>query len=314
MKNHTTLVEFIIVGFSNDHHVNIILLVVLSAVFLLTVVGNITVVTLSFVDHRLQSPMYFFLRNFSLLEICFSFVIMPRFLYSLLTERKSISVPGCFLQLLLFFLLGSCIFFHVGMMSFDRYMAICRPLHYGTIMNGRVCFQLVLSCWVMSFFIMFPPAFMAVLVPFCGPNVINHFYCDTAALLQLSCMDTGHIEIMILVSTSVLILGNFTVTVISYGCIITTIMCIPSTTGRKKAFSTCSAHLLVVVILYSSSIFRYVRPSQRGARDFDKFVAFFFSVVAQMLNPYIYALRNEQVKQALKDACGRVLSKCSRLS
>ncbi|XP_065271070.1 olfactory receptor 6C76-like [Emys orbicularis] len=309
MKNQTMVVEFIIVGLSNNPHVNIILFVVLSVVFFLTVTGNIAVVTLSLVDHRLQSPMYFFLRNFSLLEICFSLVIMPRFLYSLLTERKSISLPGCFLQLLLFFVLGSCIFFHVGMMSFDRYVAICHPLRYGTIMNGRVCFQLVLGCWVMSLLIMFPPAFMAVLVPFCGPNVINHFYCDTAALLQLFCIDTGHIEVMLLLSTSLLILGNFTVTIISYGCIICTIMRIPSTTGRKKAFSTCSAHLLVVVILYSSSIFRYVRRSQRGAEEFDKFVAFFFSVVAQLFNPYIYALRNEQVKQALKDICGRAFSK-----
>ncbi|XP_050774850.1 olfactory receptor 49-like [Gopherus flavomarginatus] len=309
MKNKTRVVEFIIVGLSNDHHVNIILFVVLSVVFFLTVMGNIAVVTVSLVDHRLQWPMYLFLRNFSLLEICFSLVIMPRFLYSLLTERKSISLPGCFLQLLLFFVLGSCIFFHVGMMSFDRYMAICHPLRYGTIMNGRVCFQLVLGCWVMSLLIMFPPAFMAILVPFCGPNVINHFYCDTAALLQLSCIDTGHIEVMLLLSTSLLILGNFTVTIISYGCIVSTIIRIPSTTGRKKAFSTCSAHLLVVLILYSSSIFRYVRRSQRGAQEFDKFVAFFFSVVAQLFNPYIYALRNEQVKQALKDICGGAFSK-----
>ncbi|XP_044840878.1 olfactory receptor 49-like [Mauremys mutica] len=309
MKNQTMVVEFIIVGLSNDHHVNIILFVVLSVVFFLTVMGNIAVVTLSLVDHRLQSPMYFFLRNFSLLEICFSLVIMPRFLYSLLTERKSISLPGCFLQLLLFFVLGSCIFSHVGMMSFDRYMAICHPLRYGTIMNGKVCFQLVLGCWVMSLLIMFPPAFMAILVPFCGPNVINHFYCDIAALLQLSCIDTGHIEVMFLLSASFFILGNFTVTIISYGCIICTILRIPSTTGRKKAFSTCSAHLLVVVILYSSSIFRYIRRSQRGAQEFDKFVAFFFSVVAQLFNPYIYALRNKQVKQALKDICSRAFSK-----
>ncbi|KAM7150967.1 olfactory receptor 6E1-like [Macrochelys suwanniensis] len=315
MKNQTnsTVVEFIIVGLSNNHHVNTILFGVLLVVFLLTVIGNITVVTLSLVDHRLQSPMYFFLRNFSLLEIFFSFVIMPRFLYSLLTERKSISLPGCFLQLLLFFLLGTCIFFHVGMMSFDRYMAICHPLRYGTIMNGRVCFQLVLGCWVMSFLLMFPPTFMVVLLPFCGPNVINHFYCDTAALLQLSCRYTGHIEVMILVSAIVILLGTLTVTIISYGCIISTIMSIPCTTGRKKAFSTCSSHLLVVVILYSSAIFRYIRPGQRGTRDFDKIVSFMYSVVAQLFNPYIYALRNEQVKQAFKDIYGRAISKCLRI-
>ncbi|XP_067419589.1 olfactory receptor 6C76-like [Emydura macquarii macquarii] len=314
MKNYTTVVGFILMGLSNNHHVNILLFVVLLVVFLLAVIGNITVVTLSLVDHRLQSPMYFFLRNFSLLEICFTFVIMPRFLYSLLTERKSVSVPGCFLQLLLFFLLGSCIFFHVGLMSFDRYMAICHPLRYSTIMNGRVCFQLVLSCWVMSFLLIVPPVFMVVLLPFCGPNIINHFYCDVAALLQLSCMETGHIEVMIYVSATVILVGTLTVTIISYGCIISTIMRIPSTTGRRKTFSTCSAHLLVVVIVYSSSIFRYIRSSQRGTRDFDKIVSFLYSVLAQLFSPYIYSLRNEQVKQALKDACGKAFPKWLRLS
>ncbi|XP_034643720.1 olfactory receptor 6C4-like [Trachemys scripta elegans] len=314
MKNQTMVVEFIIVGLSNYHHVNTILFVVLLVVFLLTVIGNITVVTLSLVDHRLQSPMYFFLRNFSLLEICFTSVVMPRFLYSLLTERKSIPLPGCFLQLLLFFLLGTCVFFQMAMMSFDRYMAICHPLHYGTIMNGRVCFHLVLGCWVMSFLLIFPPTFMVVLLPFCGPNVINHFYCDTAALLQLSCIDTGHIEVMLLVAAVVVLPGTLTVTIISYGCIICTIMRIPSTTGRKKAFSTCSAHLTVVVILYSSAIFRYIRPGQRGTHDFDKVVSFVYCVVTQLFNPYIYALRNEQVKQALKDIFGRTISKCRRIA
>ncbi|XP_050774848.1 olfactory receptor 49-like [Gopherus flavomarginatus] len=314
MKNQSTVVEFFILGLSNSRHLNIALFVVLLVIFLLTIMGNITVVSLSLMDHRLQSPMYYFLRNFSFLEICFTSVIMPRFLYSLLTERKFISLPGCFLQLLLSFLLGTCVFFHVAIMSFARYVAICRPLRYGTIMNGRVCFQLVLGCWVRRFLLIFPPTFMVVLLPFCGPNVINHFYCDTAALLQLSRVDTGHIEVMILVSATIILLGTLTVTIVSYGCIISTIMRIPSTTGRKKAFSTCSAHLMVVVILYSSSIFRYIRPEQRGTRDFDKVVSFLYSVVAQLFNPYIYALRNEQVKHALKGVCGRAFSKSVRLS
>ncbi|XP_050774852.1 olfactory receptor 49-like [Gopherus flavomarginatus] len=296
MKNQTMVVEFIIVGLSNKHHVNIILFAVLSVVFLLTVIGNIIVVTLSLVDHRLQSTMYFFLRNFSLLEICLTSVIMPSFLYSLLTERKFIPLPGCFLQLLVFFLLGTCVFFHVAIMSFDRYTAICGPLRYGTIMNGKVCFQLVLGCWVMSFLLIFPPIFMVVLLPFCGPNVINHFYCDTAALLQLSCVDMEHIEVMLLVAAVVVLPGTLTVTIISYGCIICTIIRIPSTRGRKKAFSMCSAHLTVVVILYSSAIFRYIRPGQRGTQDFDKVVSLVYCVVTQLFNPYIYALRNEQVK------------------
>ncbi|XP_030401641.1 olfactory receptor 49-like [Gopherus evgoodei] len=297
MKNQTIVVEFIIVGLSNKHHVNIILFAVLSVVFLLTVIGNIIVVTLSLVDHHLQSTMYFFLRNFSLLEISFTSVPMQRFLYSLLTERKFIPLPGYFLQLLGFFLQGTCVFFHVAIMSFDRYVPICRPLSYGTIMNGRVCFQLVLGCWVMSFLLVFPLTFMVVLLPVCGPNKpLNHFYCDTVPLLQLSCVDTEHIEAMLLVAAVVVLPGTLTVTIISYGCIICTIIWIPSTRGRKKAFSTCSAHLTVVVILYSSAIFRYIRPGQRGTQDFDKVVSLVFCVVAQLFKPYIYALHNEQVK------------------
>ncbi|XP_032645897.2 olfactory receptor 6E1-like [Chelonoidis abingdonii] len=257
MKNQSTMVEFIILGLSNSRRLNTALFAVLLVIFLLTIMGNITVVSLSLVDHCLQSPMYFFLRNFSLLEICFSLAIMPRFLYSLLTERKSISLPGCFLQLLLFFLLGTCIFFHVGMMSFDRYMAICHPLRYGTIMNGRVCFQLVLGCWVMSFLLCFPPTFMVVLLPFCGPNVINHFYCDTAPLLQLSCRDTGHIEVMILVSATVILLGTLTVTIISYGCIISTIMRIPSTTGRKTSSPKFNGLKPLVIVLFRAAFHRY---------------------------------------------------------
>ncbi|CAM9813971.1 unnamed protein product [Bubo scandiacus] len=300
--NHTTVVEFVLLGLTDSRHLEIILFLFLVIAYFLILLGNITVISITSVNHFLQTPMYYFLRNFALLEITFTSTFIPSTLYSLLTERKMISLPGCFLQMLLFFYLGTCTFFHVATMSFDRYVAICRPLHYTTIMNNRFCRQLVLACWTVSFLLMFPPTIMIVQLPFCGPNVMNHFYCDTSLLLQLSCTDTGFIEGLMLIILIIIIPGTLMITAASYGCIMITIWHIPSSTGRKKAFSTCSAHLMVVMIFYSTCIYRYIRPAQRGGRDSDKVLSFFFSVVTQMLNPYIYSLRNNQVKQALKES------------
>ncbi|KAM6114780.1 olfactory receptor 6E1-like [Phoenicopterus ruber ruber] len=298
-------VEFILLGLTSNHFLEIILFAILFVAFLLILLGNITVIIITLVDQRLHIPMYFFLRNFSIVEICFTCTFMPRTLYSLLTGAKTISLSGCFLQLSLFFILGICTFFHVALMSFDRYVAICRPLHYATFMNNRFCLQLVLGCWVVSFFLVFSPLTIILHLPFCGPNVINHFYCDMAPLLQLSCTDTGLIEKVMLVTSVLILPGTLSVTAFSYAYIVYTVTHIQSSASRKKAFSTCSAHLIVVATLYSSSIFRYIRPSQRGGRDFDKVVSFLYCVITQLCNPYIYTLQNEQVKQALKDLVAR---------
>ncbi|NXI93795.1 OLF49 protein, partial [Psophia crepitans] len=300
--NQTTVVEFVLLGLTHSRRLELMLFVFLVIAYFLILLGNITVISITLVNRFLQTPMYYFLRNFALLEIAFTSTFIPSTLYSLLTERKMISLPGCFLQMLLFFCLGTCTFFHVAAMSFDRYVAICRPLRYTTMMNGRFCLQLVLSCWAVSFILMFPPTIMIVQLPFCGPNVMNHFYCDTPQLLQLSCTDTGFIEGLMLAVIIIIIPVTLIVTAVSYGCIIITILHIPSSTGRKKAFSTCSAHLMVVIIFYSTSVYRYIRPAQRGGQDSDKVLSFFFCVVTQMLNPYIYSLRNNQVKQALEES------------
>lgn len=310
--NHTTVVEFVLLGLTNSRHLEIILFLILVIAYFLILFGNVTVISITLVDHLLQTPMYFFLRNFAILEITFTSTFIPSTLYSLLTERKIISLPGCFLQMLLFFCLGTCTFFHVAAMSFDRYVAICRPLHYTTIMNNRFCFQLVLACWAVSFLLMSPPIIMIVQLPFCGPNVLNHFYCDTSQLLQLSCTDTWFIEGLLFILSIIIVPGTLTITVISYGCIITTILHMPSSSGRKKTFSTCSAHLVVVTVFYSTSIYRYNRTAQRGGQGSDKVLSFFFSVVTQMLNPYIYSLRNNQVKRALKESMSKAFSSSQR--
>ncbi|NXA57566.1 OLF49 protein, partial [Nothocercus julius] len=310
--NNTRVVQFVLLGLTNSRSLAVFLCIFLMIAYFLILLGNITVITITLVYKCFQTPMYYFLRNFALLEIAFTSTFIPSTLYSLLTEEKTISVPGCFLQMLFFFYLGTCTFFHVAAMSFDRYVAICQPLHYSAIMNSRFCLKLVLACWVVSFFLMFPPTIMIVQLPFCGPSIMNHFYCDTSLLLQLSCVDTRFIEELMLVVVIIILLGTLIVTVISYGCIIVTILHISSSTGRKKAFSTCSAHLMVVMIFYSTSIYRYIRPAQRGGRHSDKVLSFFFCVVTQMLNPYIYSLRNNQVKQALKRSV--LKTSCSSLS
>ncbi|KAM6233984.1 LOW QUALITY PROTEIN: olfactory receptor 6E1-like [Spheniscus humboldti] len=298
--NHTTVVEFVLLGLTNGRRLEIIL-------FLLILLGNITVISITLVNHFLQTPVYYFLRNFALLETTFTSILIPSTLYSFLMEEM-ISLPGCFLQMLLFFYLGTCTFFHVATIFFDQYVAICHPLHYTTIMNNRFCHQLVLAYWAVSFLLMFPPTIMIVQLPFCGPNVMNHFYCDTSLLLQLSCTYTAFIEGLMLIILIIIIPGTLIVAAISYGCIIITILHIPSSTGRKKAFSTCSAHLMVVMLFYSTCIYRYIHPAQRGGQDSDKVRSFLFSVVTHMFNPYIYSPRNNLVKQALKESILKVFS------
>ncbi|KAM6395719.1 LOW QUALITY PROTEIN: olfactory receptor 6C74-like [Rhynochetos jubatus] len=195
-------------------------------------------------------------------------------------------------------------------MSFDPYVAICHPLHYTTVMNNRFCLQLVLACWAVSFVLMFSPTIMISQLPFCGSNIMNHFSCDTSLLLQLSCTDTEFIEGLMLIILIIIIPDILIVIADPYCCIIVTILHVPSSMGRKKAFSTCSAHLMVAMIFYSTCIYSYVCPAQRGGQD-DK-VHSFFSVVTQMLNPYIYSLRNNQVKHALKESILKAFSSSLR--
>ncbi|NWU41661.1 OLF49 protein, partial [Hylia prasina] len=297
--NHTTVVEFVLLGLANSCHLEITLFLFLAIAYFLILLGNISVITITLTKNSLQTPMYYFLRNFALLEITFTSTFLPSTLYSLLTERKMISLPGCFLQMLFFSCLGTCTLFHMAVMSLDRYVAICHPLHYTAIMSNRLCLQLILSCWALSFLSTFPPTIMIVQLPFCGPNVMNHFYCDASLLLQLSCADTAFIEELMLIILIIILPGTLIVTAVSYSCIIVTILHIPSSAGRRKAFSTCSAHLMVLTVFYSTCIYRYIRPEQRGGQDSDKILSLFFSVLTQTLNPYIYSLRNRQVKQAL---------------
>nr|XP_032645817.1 olfactory receptor 6M1-like [Chelonoidis abingdonii] len=296
------VMEFVLLGFSLSQPMEFLVFMLLLAIFALTLMGNMAIITVVYVDPRLHTPMYFFLCNLSLLEILFVLSITPKMLGNLLSQAKAISFWGCITQCYFYFFLGTADFILIAIMSFDRYMAICHPLHYPVIMSGRVCVFLVMGCWLVGFLSTLCPLILLCQLPFCGPNVINHFFCDYAPLVMLSCVDTHFLLMIEYVLSSVVLLTSLSVTAVSYLYIIVTVFHIPSSTGRRKAFSTCTSHITVASILYGSVIFMYARPPSQGhSLDLQKVVAVCNVIVSPLLNPFIYTLRNEKVKKALKE-------------
>ncbi|KAM4881400.1 olfactory receptor 6C74 [Thomomys bottae] len=306
MKNYTGVTTFILLGLTNDPQLQAIIFFLLFFTYLLSVMGNLTIITLTLLDFHLKTPMYFFLRNFSFLEITFTTVCIPKFLVSMASGDKTISYNDCAAQLFFTILLGATEFFLLAAMSYDRYVAICKPLHYMTIMNSRVCNVLVFASWLSGFLIIFPPLLMGLQLDFCAANTIDHFFCDVSPILQLSCTDTDVIELMMLFSAIFTLLVTLVLVILSYSNILRTILRIPSAQQRKKAFSTCSSHMVVVSISYGSCIFMYVKPSAKEHVSLNKGIALLSTSVAPMLNPFIYTLRNKQVKDALKHMTKRI--------
>ncbi|XP_010987750.3 olfactory receptor 6E1 [Camelus dromedarius] len=302
MGNLTTVTEVILLGLSDACELQMLIFLGLLLTYLLTLLGNLLIVVITLMDRRLHTPMYYFLRNFVVLEIWFTSVIFPKMLTNILTGHKTISLAGCLLQSFLYFFLGTTEFFLLAVMSFDRYVAICNPLRYVTIMNKRVCVQLVLCSWMTGFLVIIIPSLIIFQQPFCGPNVINHFFCDNFPLLELICADTSLIELLGFIMANLSLLGTLSVTATCYGHILHTILHIPSAKERQKAFSTCSSHITVVSLFYGSCIFMYVRSGKGShGEDRNKVVALLNTVVTPMLNPFIYTLRNKQVQQVFKE-------------
>ncbi|XP_010599111.3 olfactory receptor 6C76-like [Loxodonta africana] len=224
------------------------------------------------------------------------------------TGDKTITYNCCAAQLFFAFLLGASEFYLLAIMSYDRYVAICKPLHYTTIMNSKICIQLVLGSWMAGFLIIFPGLILGLGLDFCDSNIIDHFYCDTAPLLQISCTDTHLLEMMSFILALVTLLVTLVLVILSYTYIALTILKIPSANQRKKAFSTCSSHMIVISLSYGSCIFMYIKPSAKQRIYLMKGVSVVNTSVAPLLNPFIYTLRNQQVKQAFKNLLQRVLS------
>ncbi|CAO2581782.1 Olfactory receptor 6C74 [Lemmus lemmus] len=305
MANHTSVKEFVLLGLTDDVNLQAILFLFLLLTYILSAMGNSAIILLTLLDYRLQTPMYFFLRNFAFLEISFTSVFVPKMLVNIGTGDKTISFAGCFTQYFFAILLGATEFYLLAAMSYDRYVAICKPLHYMTIMSSRICNLLVFASWLSGFLIIFPPLIMGLQLDFCAANTVDHFFCDVFPILQLSCTDTHIIELMALFSAILTLLVTLVLVSLSYTHIIRTILRIPSSQQRKKAFSTCSSHMVVVSISYGSCIFMYVRPSAKERVTLNKGIALLSTSVAPMLNPFIYTLRNKQVKDAFKNMTKR---------
>lgn len=305
MKNHT-ITTFILLGLTDDPQLQIPIFVFLFFTYLLSVTGNLTIIFLTVLDSHLKTPMYFFLRNFSVLEISFTSACIPRYLYNLATGDRSITYNICVIQVFFTDVFGVIEFFLLAIMSYDRYVAICKPLHYVCIMSGPVCRNLVLCCWAAGFLIIAPPLTLFLNLRFCDSNVIDYFFCDASPILKISCSDTWLIEQLVIVCAVLTFILTLVCVVLSNICIIETILRFPSTQQRKKAFSTCSSHMIVVSIAYGSCIFIYINPSAKESVAINKGVAVLMSSIAPMLNPFIYTLRNKQVRQAFSDSFKKI--------
>uniref|UniRef100_A0A8D2ALW0 Olfactory receptor n=1 Tax=Sciurus vulgaris TaxID=55149 RepID=A0A8D2ALW0_SCIVU len=307
MNNQSMEIEFILLGLTDDPQLQIVIFLFLFLNYSLSLMGNLIIILLTLLDARLKTPMYFFLRNFSFLEVVFTTVCIPRFLITIVNGDKTISYNNCVAQLFFILLLGVTEFYLLAAMSYDRYVAICKPLHYPIIMNGRVCYQLVLSSWATGFLIIFPPLVLGLKLDFCASRIIDHFMCETSPILQISCTDTHVLEMMSLVLAVLTLAITLLLVILSYACIVRTILKFPSAQQRTKAFSTCTSHMIVVSMTYGSCIFMYIKPSAKERVTVSKGVALLYTSVAPLLNPFIYTLRNQQVKEVFWDVLQKIL-------
>ncbi|KAM7150894.1 olfactory receptor 11L1-like [Macrochelys suwanniensis] len=265
-------------------------------------VGNILIIALVVAEQHLHTPMYFFLGNLACLETCYTSTILPRMLGSLLTGDRTVSVRGCITQFYFFGSLATTECSLLSMMSYDRYLAICKPLHYVAHMNSKLCVKLAVGSWIAGFISIAILIFMMSQLTFCGPNEVDHFFCDLKPIINLSCGNTHMLEVTAFIHSSIFTLPPFLLTLASYVCIISAILRIPSTTGRQKAFSTCSSHLIVVTIFYGTLVIVYLLSGSDALRDLNKVFSVFYGVLTPLVNPLIYSLRNKEVKEALRKA------------
>ncbi|XP_059570152.1 olfactory receptor 13C9-like [Alligator mississippiensis] len=303
-ENQTMVAEFIFTGFSNQLITRIILTGFFFLVYLVTLLGNGLIILLTICDPHLHTPMYFFLNNLSLLDICYSSSIIPQALVNFSVERPTISLARCFCQMLISLFLGSTECFLLAVMAYDRYVAISNPLRYTIIMSKTRCIHLALVSWIVTILLTVVP-FFVMPSQFCGKNEIDHFTCEVLAVMKLVCSDTSKNQIFMFASASLTLFAPFFFILFSYMRIIMTVLRIHSLDGRSKAFSTCGSHLTVVTIFYGTAMFMYLKPQSKSSQEQDKIITVFYGIVTPMLNPLIYTLRNQEVKAALRRVTGR---------
>ncbi|XP_057564389.1 olfactory receptor 2AJ1-like [Hippopotamus amphibius kiboko] len=309
LENHT-VTEFIIMGLLKYTPIHLCLFALITIIFLVTLTGNSLLILVILVDPHLHTPMYFFLWQLSLIDVLFTLAIVPKMMMDYPLHKRVIFLPGCGIQIFLGLALGGTECILLGLMSYDRYVAICKPLHYPLLMNWSLCRQMTFSSWISGTFNALIHTIYTMRFPFCGFREIHHFYCELPVVLQLSCEDTLAYESGVLISTTILLLIPFSVILASYTLILVTIIQMSSTEGQKKAFSTCSSHLTVVSLYYGAIIFMYMRPISSHTFSQDKVVSVLYTILTPMLNPMIYSLRNKDVMEALK----KILWKCALYS
>ncbi|KFO29521.1 Olfactory receptor 5A2 [Fukomys damarensis] len=297
--------KFILLGFSDHPHLKIFLFVLFLGIYLLTFTWNLSLLVLIRVDSHLHTPMYFFLSNLSFLDVCYVSSTVPKMLSDLIAEQKTISVLGCATQYFVFCGMGLTECFLLAAMAYDRYAAICSPLLYTALISHTLCLRMVTGAYMGGFLSSLIETYSVYRHDFCGPNVINHFFCDLPPVLALSCSDTFTSQVVTFVVGVVVGVVSVLVVLISYGFIVAAVLRTSSARGRTKAFSTCASHLTAVILFYGSGLFMYMRPSSSYSLNQDKVVSVFYAVVIPLLNPIIYSLRNKEIKNAMRKAVER---------
>ena len=304
-ENQTILVEFFLRGLSGYPRLELLFFVLISIMYVVILLGNGTLILISIVDSHLHTPMYFFLGNLSFLDICYTTTSIPSTLVSFLSERKTISFSGCAMQMFLGLAMGTTECVLLGMMAFDRYVAICNPLRYSVLMSKASYVPMAAGSWIIGGVNSAVQTAFVVQLPFCRNNVINHFSCEILAVMKLACADISGNEFIMFVATTLFTLMPLLLIIMSYSLIISNILKIRTSEGRSKVFSTCSAHLTVVIIFYGTILFMYMKPKSKETltsgdlNATDKLISMFYGVMTPMMNPLIYSLRNKDVKEAV---------------
>ncbi|XP_069057653.1 olfactory receptor 5AP2-like [Pleurodeles waltl] len=304
-SNQTSASEFIILGFSEYPHASFVLFPIFLLIYLISLLGNLTLVLLVWVDPHLHCPMYFFLSQLSVVDISYTSAIFPSMLLQIITRKNAIPFSACMSQLYFFFSFASIECLILTVMAIDRYFAICHPLRYISLMTRKMCFWMTAISWILGFLDPIVHTVLIARLAFCASNRINHFFCDVTVLLKLACNDTYPITLATFLLGSLLGFTYFLLTLASYLCIISAILKIPSKDGRCQAFSTCASHLTVLILYYMSMICVYLRPTSAYSPNRDRFLAILYTAVIPMCNPLIYSLRNADVQRAMQRAIGK---------
>ncbi|XP_029436596.1 olfactory receptor 10A4-like [Rhinatrema bivittatum] len=312
-RNQTLVTEFVLQGFSDlSSLLQLFLFALFLVIYVMTLLGNTIIILIATVDTQLYTPMYFFLRNLSFLELCYISTTVPKMLVNFLVKDRSLSLIGCAVQLYFFSFLGTTDCFLLAVMAYDRYIAISSPLHYTVIMRWKLCIELAATSWIIGILVAFGQTIFIFSLPFCGSNVINHFFCDFPPLLKLACGDTYGNEVTIFLAGVFVLLMPCLLILFSYAQILATILRIRSAVGRQKAFSTCASHLTSVSLFFGTALFMYLRPKSSHSAESDKILSLLYCVITPLLNPAIYTLKNKEVKRALRKSLGGKESICMR--